>query len=467
MPSISARRFVFTLNNPVRDDIPCDWFVAGDVVFVAWQLEAGANGTPHLQGYFVTKTNPRNKNGYTLKWCKETLNSKMHIELAHGTHDQCVDYCCKEETRIEGPWILGEWEPHVKAASQGRATQKKVADEVKQRIIDGATDGELWQEYFTYMTIHHKAMNTFRLSLSAQERNWHTRCAVFVGPPGTGKSKEAKAFCDALGGGFWLRKPKFGGNAWFDGLDPNKHKVLVLDEFDGSWMPFEELLRICDRYPHQLEAKGTMLQCLFEWVVITSNKAPRDWYTLEAVDDNRWQAFVRRMSGKCGFIRRFSTVIPEEEFDDTDAEALYALRIAGQPVFAHPSPNQDDDDGDGWEDDLEGVSLDGSKEGDYEETSGDYEEPDPDEYEQERYMAPTASLGRSGTLSGGVIDNDTVEIQSPEFPTLKRSDTSTFGIERVYDKRVGKGFTQQKILFRNGSKKRQLETDPDEDFDDK
>ena len=76
-----SRAWCFTLNNPVRDNIPEDWFMAKDVVFVTWQLEKGSQtGTYHLQGYFITKVNEKSKAGFTKKWCIENLHPKASYE---------------------------------------------------------------------------------------------------------------------------------------------------------------------------------------------------------------------------------------------------------------------------------------------------------------------------------------------------------------------------------------------------
>lgn len=45
------RNWVFTLNNPYYSLTPEIDFVGSPVSFMAWQLEIGAEGTEHYQGY--------------------------------------------------------------------------------------------------------------------------------------------------------------------------------------------------------------------------------------------------------------------------------------------------------------------------------------------------------------------------------------------------------------------------------
>lgn len=72
--------------------------------YMVWQLEATQEGRPHWQGYLqctdalrmaaVKKMHP--------------LFAKAHLEKAKGTAQQNYDYCTKDESRLAGPWFLGE-----------------------------------------------------------------------------------------------------------------------------------------------------------------------------------------------------------------------------------------------------------------------------------------------------------------------------------------------------------------------
>lgn len=97
---MSARNWMFTINNPTSNDEPKKWAGRG-VKYVVWQLEKGEEGTPHLQGYLELDKHSR------LSAMKK-LSLKAHWEKRMGTQEQAIDYCMKEDTRVEGPWEQGE-----------------------------------------------------------------------------------------------------------------------------------------------------------------------------------------------------------------------------------------------------------------------------------------------------------------------------------------------------------------------
>lgn len=110
---MTSRSYCFTINNPtltpaelleVADALPC-------VRYLVFQQEAGAEGTPHFQGY-VELTRPQR-----MAFLQTNLITG-HYEARRGTRDQARDYAMKEDTRTEGPWESGEW----RAAGQGNRT---------------------------------------------------------------------------------------------------------------------------------------------------------------------------------------------------------------------------------------------------------------------------------------------------------------------------------------------------------
>lgn len=296
--SYQSRAWCFTINNPVRNDIPAIWYLEKEVDYIIWQREIGENGTPHLQGYFITKVNPKSKAGFTLKWCKENLNGKAHFEMRKGTHKEAVDYCKKDRSRapgISGPWEHGTWKDQETTRAEAGERAKKVnLLDIKAAIDAGATDKQLWDTNFRQMAQYNNAFTKYRLAMGAGKRK-QPAIMCFWGEPGCGKSMRARDIAAKYGEAFWWNADN--GN-WFDLYDNSRHKVVVLDEFNGT-IKYTTLLRMLDAYPLQLEVKGGMVAFNPDVIIITSNKPPNQWYFQDNINFDHG-AILRRLSAPFG-----------------------------------------------------------------------------------------------------------------------------------------------------------------------
>lgn len=253
-----SRAWVFTLNNPEDPQIPTTWKESG-AVYGVWQLEAGASGTPHLQGYVVFK------NQKSLGAVK-TINPQAHWEPRMGTHQQAKSYCEKEEGRLAGPWTYGV-EPH-----QGQGKRSDL-DQLKESIDSGATLLECAEMHFGTMAKFSRWAKEYTILKGLNKRNWLTYTTVVWGPTGTGKTRSVQ---DRAGPkAYWMKKPGAGQSVFFDGYDGEED--VVIDEFYG-WIPYDLLLRMCDRYPLLVDTKGGAVQFCPKRIWITSNVEPRQWY---------------------------------------------------------------------------------------------------------------------------------------------------------------------------------------------
>ena len=202
--------WIFTINNPSSNDLPRAW---PGVKWCCWQLEAGENGTPHLQGYVVLEKKKR------LGGIKK-LDGTAHWEVRKGTHEQAKAYCTKELTRVEGPWEFGE-EP--------RPGKRTDLEEIGQLIKSGRTARSFGVTHPAQYMRYHRGMHALALALS-QPRKHKTKVTVIYGETGVGKSRWAS---ETYPEAYW--KPP--NSKWWDAYD--QEEVVIIDEFYG-WHPYRD-----------------------------------------------------------------------------------------------------------------------------------------------------------------------------------------------------------------------------------
>lgn len=280
----------FTINNPTSNEMPRAW---PGVQYAVWQREKGEAGTEHLQGYAV----------FTLKKERTWTNGKCnkgHWEPRKGNHAQAKAYCTKEDTRIAGPWELGEeleeW------GSQGKRNDLRT---LKRKLDEGKTETEIAtdDETFPVWAKYRHAIKAYQVLTRQNERDWATHTTVYWGPSGTGKSRRALA--EAGPGAYWLAKPEANGVLWFDGYEGQE--VVVIDEFYG-WIQRDKLQRMSDRYPLLVQTKNGTVPFLAKRIIITSNEHPATWWPKVGLG-----AMQRRLTGDLGKIELMETAwVPEQ-----------------------------------------------------------------------------------------------------------------------------------------------------------
>lgn len=292
---MTNRRYVFTLNNPQDVDeafLPLNWN-CDRLKLIVYQKEMGENGTPHLQGYVELKTSQRSA-------AMRKLCPPAHWEVALGTRRACLTYVTKEETRQENPkffdgeqWIdCGEELPaslkslmsttsSVRVSSNSSLMSSKLS-EIRERLSDPSCNSteDIADEEFELWVRYYRAFEKY-LVMKTPPRNHAVEVHIVQGPTGTGKSKWA---LDTFPNAYWKQRSQ-----WWDGYAG--HKTVIIDEFYG-WLPFDLLLRVCDRYPLLVETKGGQMQFVADTIVITTNALPSSWYKSCAY----FPALVRRVT---------------------------------------------------------------------------------------------------------------------------------------------------------------------------
>lgn len=245
---MTHRAWVFTLNNPPNALDIEDW----PVKYVIYQKEVGESGTPHFQGY-AEFTKPIRLSGV------RRLLGTAHWEPRKGTRDEARAYSSKEDTRVEGPWEYGDW------GKGGQGSRTDVSG-LKEKVMSGAPLKEIFESETLSFLKYSRSVEKARL-LYQPKRDWPVEVTVLVGPTGVGKSK----YCREVAPNAYWKQP----SNWWDGYDGQAD--VVLDDYYG-WLPFHELLRVLDRYEHQVQSKGGNTQLLAKRIWITSNKSPDQWY---------------------------------------------------------------------------------------------------------------------------------------------------------------------------------------------
>jgi len=274
LPRTRARHWFFTENNPegALDVVFSQLLSEGKIDYCTWQLEIGKKtGTEHYQGYVNFK--------------KQTLFTTVTALLPRARWAMCLDpiaaraYCQKNDTRIEGPFELGIWNPpHEK-----QRVWKMLADDIKA----GHHDYYLFDKYPMQVMTHFKGIAHAR-NVVLPPRDFKTKTILIFGLPGCGKSRYVhQSFPQA----YW----KSPDSSWFDGYGGQPH--IIFDDFYG-WIPLGTFLRLSDRYPLLVQTKGGHAAIQAKFLLITSNSLPTDWYA-SAIKKTPWlgRALTRRFDG--------------------------------------------------------------------------------------------------------------------------------------------------------------------------
>lgn len=283
-----GRHLRFTLYAPedLGDDDQREWLrqravrstaqpLQPPVRFIVCQLERGNESNRlHLQGYIQWLSPQRYSRAHSV------VDPRVSCGECDGTPQQNLDYCTKDDTRVEGPWMAG-------TMARGKGQRVDLAA-FRARIDEGATDHQLYVEFPEAMAKYPNFPRNYRsakcaASAGGTERNTEPhgdgpRVYVYWGPTGVGKSRrawyESYAACSPiLARGYG----RHGGKCWFQNYTPGSD--VILEEYDGQ-LPINELKRILDRYPCDVEFKGGSVRLSCERIFITSNVDPQHWYPI-------------------------------------------------------------------------------------------------------------------------------------------------------------------------------------------
>ena len=251
-----ARRWCWTLHNPTDADRQRIQALRNPLTYLIYGNEVcPTTGRPHLQGYSEFRDRK------SLSALKAFLGSEsLHAEPAKGTKLSNVDYCSKADTT---PYEYGE-------RGGGQGTRNDIVSYVK-RVREGASVSEILDSHPEEYVRFHGAYEKI-IFAGQPERRWQMEVLWFFGPTGTGKSFEAERICNADGVTSYRKSPA----KWWDGY--NGEHTVIFDDFRTTWsFTFDDILRLCDEYPLQVEIKGATRRFCSRRIIFT---CPERWDTL-------------------------------------------------------------------------------------------------------------------------------------------------------------------------------------------
>lgn len=235
-----SKRWCFTLNNYTPEEGVA--LAEQECVYVIIGKEVGDQGTPHLQGYIVFKSNKR------LSAVKK-INSRCHWEIAKGTTEQNVAYCSKDGDFVE----LGERPKTRKEIGQD---QKEKWQDVVRAAREGTCEEEYPREFIQYNATINRLYSPQVESIDQYTGLW------WYGAPGTGKSRKAREDYPDLYDKLL--------NKWWDGYVDEE--VVLIDDLDKSHTHMGLFLkRYADHYPFRAEYKGGSKVIRPKVIIVTSN----------------------------------------------------------------------------------------------------------------------------------------------------------------------------------------------------
>lgn len=235
------RSAFITINNFTEDDIQLLDKIDYNYMMIAYHV-GKKSGLPHIHICVHFK---KRILGTELK----SFVPRGNILPLRGTAEQCRTYFEKGGDIVFEDGVV---------PVQGR---RRDIDMIREMVEDGSTYKEIIRQGANYQQLKYAEKV---LDYMERERDFKTISFWISGPTGVGKSRISMAIASYLGDTYYCK----GNLKWWNKYDAQD--CSVIEEFRNGKMPFDELLRLTDRYPFSVEFKGGYREFLSKYLFITT-----------------------------------------------------------------------------------------------------------------------------------------------------------------------------------------------------
>lgn len=209
-----------------------------------------------------------------------TRGRVAHIEYARASAGKNRSYCSKQDSRDPAPGS-GPFEFGKVPLDNGKRRDFNEACELAR---DGVALTEIARTYPTVFVRYNKGLQALS-NCTTVDRTEYPMVIWYFGPTGSGKSRLATQKSLEVSR-ISISEPNAVGRAayfkpcatkWWDGYA--NQRTIVFDDFRPGTYSLDDVLRICDRYPLEVERKGSSFKLNASCIIFTSNKPPNELFT--------------------------------------------------------------------------------------------------------------------------------------------------------------------------------------------
>lgn len=283
-----SKRWAFTLNNPGDWTPQTDGDRNGEIAFMVWQTERGAEGTTHIQGYVRFHSRKR------LNTAKNLLgNAGLHLEIARGSEEDNRRYCTKEDTRAEG--TAGTVNPDNYDAQEGKQGRRSDLEGIAEQCRAGHSLRNIAQEHPGDFIRYHAGIAALHAQVApAPPAERIVMVTVLWGDTGVGKTHRVM---NAVAAEDLYIVSGRGRDPW--GMYRGE-QVLLMDEFNWELWSIQEMNGILDKWRFRLDARYHDRYAAWTRVYICCNESPVAWYP--AASQPLIQSLRRRIQTSCRLV---------------------------------------------------------------------------------------------------------------------------------------------------------------------